>query len=112
MHGIKKHTGMSFRYWFEQKFNNIYRLYVIFLSCLVLSFAAKRAPRYHESTSSFSALAAQSSQLTRSESALYDKDHPSFAGQPTEGLTFQKLSSDMLHEYRQKLGLQEWLDDE
>ncbi|EKM80305.1 hypothetical protein AGABI1DRAFT_73378 [Agaricus bisporus var. burnettii JB137-S8] len=72
----------------------------------------KEAYRYHESTFSFSALAAQSSQLTRSESALYDKDHPSFAGQPTEGLVFQKLSPDMLREYRQTLGLHEWLNDE
>jgi hypothetical protein len=67
--------------------------------------------RYHDSTSSFSALATQSSQLTRSESALYDRDHPSFTGQATEGLTFQKLSAAKLREYRQKLGLRQWVDD-
>jgi len=66
---------------------------------------------YHESTSSFSALATQSSQLTRSESALYDKDHPSLMGQPIEGFTFEKLSPEKLSEYRQKLGLREWVDE-
>ncbi|KAF5363678.1 hypothetical protein D9756_000645 [Leucocoprinus leucothites] len=71
----------------------------------------KEAYRYHESTSSFSALATQSSQLTRSESALFDKDHPSFAGRVTEGLGFQKLSSEKLREYRQRLGLREWADE-
>ncbi|KAF9451704.1 UBC-like protein [Macrolepiota fuliginosa MF-IS2] len=67
--------------------------------------------RYHESTSSFSALATQSSQLTRSEPALYDKDHPSFTGQPGDGLAFQKLSPEKLREYRQKFGLREWVDE-
>lgn len=67
--------------------------------------------RYHESTSSFSALATQSSQLTRSESALYDKDNPSFTGQLIGGLTFQKLPPEKLREYRQKLGLREWTDE-
>lgn len=66
---------------------------------------------YHESMPSFSVLAIQSSQLTRSESALFDKDHPSVTGKATEGLTFQKLSSDRLYEYRQKLGLREWVDE-
>ncbi|KXN90247.1 hypothetical protein AN958_04038 [Leucoagaricus sp. SymC.cos] len=71
----------------------------------------KEAYSYHESTSSFSALATQSSQLTRSESALYDQDHPSFTGQATDGLLFQKLTQDKLGEYRQKLGLREWIDE-
>lgn len=90
----------------------LYHLQIVCTPLSHLVHTAAKIPRYHESTFSFSALAAQSSQLTRSESALYDKDHPSFAGQPTEGLVFQKLSPDMLREYRQTLGLHEWLDDE
>ncbi|KAF8655296.1 hypothetical protein AX16_003195 [Volvariella volvacea WC 439] len=65
-------------------------------------------PRYHESTSSFSALAAQSATLSISTSALFDRDHPSLAGQGQEGFTFQELEPKKLQAEQARLGIQPW----
>ena len=67
--------------------------------------------RYHESTSSFAALATQSSMLSQSASALFDKDHPSMAGKGTHGIAFKELKPDQLDAIRKKVGLRDW-DDE
>ena len=67
--------------------------------------------RYHESTSSFAALATQSSMLSQSASALFDKDHPSMAGKGTHGIAFKELKQDQLDAIRKKIGLRDW-DDE
>ncbi|KAF9652216.1 UBC-like protein [Thelephora ganbajun] len=66
---------------------------------------------YHESTSSFAALATQSSMLSQSASALFDKDHPSMAGKGTHGIAFKELKPDQLDAIRKKIGLRDW-DDE
>ena len=67
--------------------------------------------RYHESTSSFAALATQSSMLSQSASALFDKDHPSMAGKGTHGIAFKELKPDQLDAIRKRIGLRDW-DDE
>ena len=67
--------------------------------------------RYHESTSSFAALATQSSMLSQSASALFDKDHPSMAGKGTHGIAFKELKQDQLDAIRKKIGLRDWEDE-
>ena len=68
-----------------------------------------RRPRlYHDTTSSFAALATQSSMLSQSASALFDKDHPSMAGKGTHSMQFKELKPDQLAALRAKLGLQDW----
>ena len=67
--------------------------------------------RYHESTSSFAALATQSSMLSQSASALFDKDHPSMAGKGTHGIVFKELKHDQLDTIRKKIGLRDWGDE-
>ncbi|KAF8591502.1 UBC-like protein [Ramaria rubella] len=64
--------------------------------------------RYQDATSSFAALAAQTSALSNSKSALYDRDHPSMAMQRRDGLPFSELTQEVLDHLRAKLGLQEW----
>lgn len=64
--------------------------------------------RYHDTTSSFAALATQSSLLSQSASALFDKDHPSMAGKGPHGMLFRDLKSEQLSALRKKLGLQDW----
>ncbi|RDB22707.1 Protein crossbronx-like [Hypsizygus marmoreus] len=71
----------------------------------------KEAFRYHNSTSSFAALATQSSLLSQSASALFDRDHPSMAGKVTDGITFREMSASDLQEGRSKLGLKEWSEE-
>jgi hypothetical protein len=71
-----------------------------------------RSARYHESTSSFAALATQSSMLSQSASALFDKDHPSMAGKGSHGITFRELKQDQIDAVRSKIGLREWDDEE
>lgn len=66
--------------------------------------------RYHDTTSSFAALATQSSMLSQSASALFDKDHPSMAGKGTHGMLFKELKPEQLSAMRAKLGLKEWED--
>ncbi|KAF8231902.1 UBC-like protein [Tricholoma matsutake] len=68
----------------------------------------KEAFRYHNSTSSFAALATQSSSLSRSRSALFDKDYPSTAGHVSDGFMFQELTPEQLQQGRKRMGLQGW----
>ncbi|KAI0699819.1 ubiquitin-conjugating enzyme/RWD-like protein [Cytidiella melzeri] len=65
---------------------------------------------YHDTTSSFAALATQSSMLSQSASALFDKDHPSMAGKGSHGMLFRELKPDQLASLRKQLGLKEWQD--
>ncbi|KAH9900014.1 UBC-like protein [Cubamyces lactineus] len=65
---------------------------------------------YHDTTSSFAALATQSSMLSQSASALFDKDHPSMAGKGSHSMQFKELKPDQLDALRKKLGLQDWED--
>lgn len=64
--------------------------------------------RYHDTTSSFAALATQSSLLSQSASALFDKDHPSMAGKGAHSILFRELKSEQLGSLRRKIGLEEW----
>ncbi|KAA1466478.1 UBC-like protein [Dentipellis sp. KUC8613] len=67
---------------------------------------------YHDSTSSFAALATQSSMLSQTASALFDRDHPSMANKgPHHGIVFKELKPEQSAALRTKLGLQEWDDD-
>ncbi|KAI0068678.1 UBC-like protein [Artomyces pyxidatus] len=67
---------------------------------------------YHDSTSSFAALATQSSMLSQTASALFDQDHPSMASKgPAHTLVFRELRPEQSAALRARLGLQEW-DDE
>ncbi|KAF9821228.1 hypothetical protein IEO21_00836 [Rhodonia placenta] len=68
----------------------------------------KEAYRYHDTTSSFAALATQSSMLSQSASALFDRDHPSMAGKGSHSIHFRELKSEQLDNLRAKLGLQDW----
>jgi len=67
---------------------------------------------YHESTSSFAALATQSSMLSQSASALFDRDHPSMAGKGSHDIAFRELKKEQIDAMRNKLGLREWEDEE
>ncbi|KAI0677104.1 UBC-like protein [Trametes maxima] len=71
---------------------------------------AYRIYRYHDTTSSFAALATQSSMLSQSASALFDKDHPSMAGKGSHSMQFKELKPDQLDSLRKRLGLQDWED--
>jgi len=66
---------------------------------------------YHDTTSSFAALATQSSVLSQSSSALFDRDHPSVAGRHRDGMLFRELKPQQSTALRTELGLHEW-DDE
>jgi len=66
---------------------------------------------YHDTTSSFAALATQSSMLSQSSSALFDRDHPSINGKHRDGMMFRELKPQQSAALRTKLGLGEW-DDE
>ncbi|KAJ7700062.1 ubiquitin-conjugating enzyme/RWD-like protein [Mycena rosella] len=63
---------------------------------------------YHETTSSFAGLASQSSQLSQSAPALFDRDHPTLKGKPRDALPFRELPPEMLQTQRAKIGLKEW----
>jgi len=65
--------------------------------------------RYRESTASFAALATQSSLLSQSDSALYDKDHPAMGGKGKQTFVFYETRPDMLVSIRERLGLKEWI---
>ncbi|KAF9075839.1 ubiquitin-conjugating enzyme/RWD-like protein [Rhodocollybia butyracea] len=77
--------------------------------CTHLSSGAliKNTRRYHESTTSFAALATQTASLSHSASALYDKGQPT-KGKPSHGMQFIRLKSKILKEEREKFGLKEW----
>ena len=64
--------------------------------------------RYRESTASFAALATQSSLLSQSDSALYDKDHPAMGGKGKQTFVFHETRPDVLASMRERLGLKEW----
>ena len=66
---------------------------------------------YHDTTSSFAALATQSSMLSQSSSALFDRDHPSMNGKHRDGMLFRELKPVQSSALRAKLGLHEWDDD-
>lgn len=69
--------------------------------------------RYHDTTSSFAALATQSSMLSQSASALFDRDHPSMAGKGAHSMQFKELKPEQLSSLRAKIGLKEWdVEDE
>jgi len=64
--------------------------------------------RYREATSSFAALATQTAALSNSQSALYDRDHPSMAMRKSDNLPFVEMDQNALASLRSKLGLEEW----
>ncbi|TCD70807.1 hypothetical protein EIP91_001497 [Steccherinum ochraceum] len=66
---------------------------------------------YHDTTSSFSALATQSSMLSQSASALFDKDHPSMAGKGAHSIQFRELKPEGLGALREMLGLRDWAEE-
>lgn len=66
---------------------------------------------YRDTTSSFAALATQSSMLSQSSSALFDTDRPSAARKARGGLLFRELKPEQSNALRAKLGLRGW-DDE
>ncbi|KAI9513350.1 UBC-like protein, partial [Russula earlei] len=68
--------------------------------------------RYHDTTSSFAALATQSSMLSQTASALFDQDHPSMANTkgPPHSLIFRELTPEQSSVLRTRLGLQPWED--
>ncbi|KAF7355278.1 UBC-like protein [Mycena sanguinolenta] len=63
---------------------------------------------YHDTTSSFAGLASQSSLLSQSAPALFDRDHPTLRGKPRDALPFRELAPDQLQTMRTKIGLKEW----
>ncbi|KAJ7283676.1 UBC-like protein [Mycena rebaudengoi] len=68
--------------------------------------------RYHETTSSFANLASQSSLLSQSGPALFDRDHhPSMKGKPRDAMPFRELPPEQLQIQREKLGLHDWAED-
>jgi hypothetical protein len=85
---------------------DLLRLYVPALRLLTLF--ADKPSRYHESVSSFSALAKQTSELSQAPSALYDEDYPSMAGKGTYSFIFSEVQPDRLAALRSQLGLDEW----
>ncbi|KAJ3979619.1 UBC-like protein [Lentinula detonsa] len=64
--------------------------------------------RYHESTTSFAALATQTSSLSQSDTALYDKGQFSLKTKPAHAMHFAKLKVKTLKEERERLGFGEW----
>ncbi|KIP08312.1 hypothetical protein PHLGIDRAFT_23558 [Phlebiopsis gigantea 11061_1 CR5-6] len=70
----------------------------------------REAFRYHDTTSSFAALATQSAMLSQSASALFDRDHPSMAGKGTHGMPFRELAPEQLAAVRAQVGLREWAE--
>ncbi|KAE9410493.1 UBC-like protein [Gymnopus androsaceus JB14] len=84
-----------------------YRLCVLIYSPGI-SLEFNRFGRYHESTTSFAALATQTASLSHSSNALYDKDQPSITAKPSHGMHFSKLKPKTLKEERTRLGLKEW----
>ncbi|KIK68182.1 hypothetical protein GYMLUDRAFT_155520 [Collybiopsis luxurians FD-317 M1] len=84
-----------------------YRYIVCFYSydSFIVNVPVSMSPsRYHESTTSFAALATQSASLSNSSTALYEGDH----SKTRHGMHFTKLKSKTLKEERERLGLKEW----
>ncbi|KAJ8086607.1 hypothetical protein PM082_005430 [Marasmius tenuissimus] len=72
----------------------------------------KEAYRFHDSTSSFAALASQSASLSKSSSALFDADQPTMTSKPSHGMKFTELSPKVLEQERAKYGLRKWDKEE
>ncbi|KAH9035302.1 UBC-like protein [Lactarius hengduanensis] len=74
--------------------------------------AFRRSRRYHDTTSSFAALATQSSMLSQTASALFDQDHPSMANTkgPPHSLIFRELKPEQSDALRARLDLHAWED--
>ncbi|KIY49172.1 UBC-like protein [Fistulina hepatica ATCC 64428] len=70
----------------------------------------KEAYRYHDSTSSFAALAAQTSALSQTPASLFDQDHPSMSGASSDGIVFKELKPALLAELCKKIGVKDWDD--
>ncbi|KAH9049735.1 UBC-like protein [Lactarius hengduanensis] len=72
----------------------------------------REAFRYHDTTSSFAALATQSSMLSQTASALFDQDHPSMANTkgPPHSLIFRELKQEQSDALRARLDLHAWED--
>lgn len=66
--------------------------------------------RYRESISSFAALAAQTSSLSQSQSALFERDQPqmSIGGASEDGIIFRQLDDATLNSMREKLKVRKW----
>jgi len=64
---------------------------------------------YRDNTSSFAALATQSSTLSQSHSALFDRDHPSMVSKvPPDAAEFKELTAEELGKLRDQLELEVW----
>ncbi|KAG8879891.1 hypothetical protein FRB97_001309 [Tulasnella sp. 331] len=65
---------------------------------------------YRESISSFAGLAAQTSKLSRSQSALFERDQPQtlLGGAHDDGIVFRQLNDTTLNRMRQQLKVQKW----
>ncbi|KAF8469440.1 ubiquitin-conjugating enzyme/RWD-like protein [Gautieria morchelliformis] len=100
----KEHHVFDVLHWIKAAFKRVQLDQLQENDCL-----NKDAFRYRDATSSFAALAAQTSALSNSKSALYDRDHPSMAKQRRDSLPFCELNQEGLHDMRSKLGLQEWV---
>lgn len=64
--------------------------------------------RYHESNSSFVALARQSSELSQAPTVLFDQDHLPTTGKGSYSLVFSDIKPERLATLRSQLGLEEW----
>ncbi|CAK5275655.1 unnamed protein product [Mycena citricolor] len=105
LHRPKEHHIFDVLHWIKAAFKKHALDEIKEADCL-----NKEAYRYHESTSSFAGLAAQSSSLSQSAPALFDRDHQSLKGQPRDAMPFVELPNQILQEHRSKLGLSEWLE--
>lgn len=63
---------------------------------------------FHDSTSSFAALAYQSASLSKSFPSLFDTDQPTMASKPSHGMKFSELDPKVLKYEREKYGLKTW----
>lgn len=93
--------------WFDDNLNGLQSV----SSSNMLSILSSSYPSYHNSTSSFAALATQSSLLSQSASALFDRDHPSMTEKVSDGINFRELTPAQLQKCRSSLGLKEWSEE-
>ncbi|KAF8320673.1 UBC-like protein [Clavulina sp. PMI_390] len=75
----------------------------------------REAFRYHENDTSFTALARQTTELSRRDSVLYDNDEPPSMRlsrervlSPQDGFQFSVLDDDTMAKLRRRLGLTDW----
>ncbi|KAF9259498.1 UBC-like protein [Marasmius fiardii PR-910] len=72
----------------------------------------KEAYRFHDSTSSFAALASQSASLSKSSSSLFDADQPIMTSKPPHSMKFLDLDAKVLKQERERCGLKSWSNTE